>query len=98
MGGQSSSLRTKRLNMERAALPRLGFRLSESNSSWTILKAAQRRALAAGAREHSPVTETRCEMTGPHPIQRILQGAVVDRFGPMRLIQKLELGEIVVLR
>ena len=48
--------------------------------------AVQGRALAAGAREHSPVTEDLYDMPGPEPIRRILQGAVVDPFGHMWLI------------
>jgi PhnB protein len=51
--------------------------------------AVQRRALAAGAREHSPVSEDRFEMAGPNPIKRIVQGAVVDPFGHMWLIGKI---------
>jgi PhnB protein len=47
------------------------------------------KAVAAGAREHSPVTEDRYEMDGPKPIKRILQGAVVDPFGHMWLIGKI---------
>jgi len=50
--------------------------------------AVQRRALAAGAREHSPVTEEQFAMTGPEPIKRILQGAIVDPFGHIWLIGK----------
>jgi PhnB protein len=49
----------------------------------------QARALAAGAKQHSPVTEDRYEMPGPEPIHRILQGAVVDPFGHMWLIGKV---------
>ena len=41
----------------------------------------QRRALAAGSVEHSPVTEEQFEMKGPKPIKRILQGAITDPFG-----------------
>ncbi len=51
--------------------------------------AVQRAAIAAGAREHSPVTEDHFEMAGPKPIRRILQGAVVDPFGHMWLIGKV---------
>jgi PhnB protein len=47
-----------------------------------------RRALAAGAREHSPVKEHEHETTGPRPIRRMLQGAVVDPFGHLWLIGK----------
>lgn len=48
-----------------------------------------RRALAAGAVEHSPVSEDEYEMKGPNPIKRMLQGAVVDPFGHMWLIGKI---------
>lgn len=51
--------------------------------------AMQRAAIAAGAKEHSPVTEDRFEMAGPRPIRRILQGAVVDPFGHMWLIGRV---------
>ncbi|HYY72072.1 MAG TPA: VOC family protein [Candidatus Bathyarchaeia archaeon] len=50
--------------------------------------AVQRQALAAGASEHSPVEEHTHETTGPRPIRRMLQGAVVDPFGHMWLIGK----------
>jgi PhnB protein len=46
-------------------------------------------ALAAGATEHSHVQEHTYEMMGPHPIKRILQGAVIDPFGHMWLIGKI---------
>ena len=45
-------------------------------------------ALAAGAVEHSPVQEHSYPVIGPHPIGRMLQGAVVDPFGHMWLIGK----------
>jgi PhnB protein len=48
-----------------------------------------KRALAAGATEHSHVQEHTYEMTGPHPIKRMLQGAVIDPFGHMWLIGKI---------
>lgn len=48
-----------------------------------------RRSLAAGAVEHSPVSEDTYEMKGPNPIKRMLQGAVVDPFGHMWLIGKI---------
>jgi PhnB protein len=48
-----------------------------------------RRALNAGAVEHSPVSEDRYQMEGPYPIRRILQGAVVDPFGHTWLIGKI---------
>jgi PhnB protein len=51
--------------------------------------AVQRRALAAGAAEHSPVEEHQHEMSGRKPIKRMLQGAVVDPFGHMWLIGKI---------
>ena len=50
--------------------------------------AVQRRALSAGATEHSPVEEHSFETTGPRPIKRMLQGAVADPFGHMWLIGK----------
>jgi PhnB protein len=46
----------------------------------------QRRALDAGAHEHSPVEEHRHTTTGPRAIHRMLQGAVIDPFGHMWLI------------
>jgi PhnB protein len=45
-------------------------------------------ALAAGAKNHSPVQEHQHATTGPKPIHRMLQGAVVDPFGHMWLIGK----------
>ena len=45
-------------------------------------------AVAAGAVEHSPVQEHNYPTSGPHPIGRMLQGAVVDPFGHMWLIGK----------
>jgi PhnB protein len=50
--------------------------------------AVQARALAAGATEHSPVEEHTHTTRGPHPIGRMLQGAVVDPFGHLWLIGK----------
>lgn len=50
--------------------------------------AVQRRALAAGATAHSPVEEHTHTTDGPHPIRRMLQGAVVDPFGHIWLIGK----------
>jgi PhnB protein len=47
-----------------------------------------RRALLAGAKEHSPVLEHEHPTSGPSPIKRMLQGAVVDPFGHMWLIGK----------
>jgi PhnB protein len=49
----------------------------------------QRRALAAGAVERSPVSEDQFQMAGPFPIKRIQQGAVIDPFGHMWLIGKI---------
>ncbi len=46
-------------------------------------------AVAAGAQEHSPVKEDRYDMSGPRPIRRILQGAVLDPFGHIWLIGKI---------
>jgi PhnB protein len=50
--------------------------------------AVHKRALAAGAVEHSPVNEHSHATVGPHPIKRMLQGAVLDPFGHMWLIGK----------
>jgi PhnB protein len=50
--------------------------------------ATQRSALSAGAVEHSPVTEDVHTTVGPHPIRRMLQGAVIDPFGHLWLIGK----------
>ena len=51
--------------------------------------AVQKRALAAGAREHSPVVEHTHPTQGPSPIKRMLQGAVTDPFGHLWLIGKI---------
>jgi PhnB protein len=48
-----------------------------------------KRALHAGAIEHSPVNEHTHETVGPHPIKRMQQGAVIDPFGQMWLIGKI---------
>jgi PhnB protein len=48
-----------------------------------------RQALAAGAVEHSPVREHRHSTTGPDPISRMLQGALVDPFGHLWLVGKI---------
>jgi PhnB protein len=48
-----------------------------------------RRALDAGAVEHSPVEEHTHETMGPKPIKRMLQGALVDPFGHMWLIGRI---------
>ena len=50
--------------------------------------AVHRLAVAAGAVEHSPVEEHTHATDGPHPIKRMLQGAVVDPFGHLWLIGK----------
>ena len=50
--------------------------------------AVHRKAIAAGAKEHSPVREHTHETFGPRPIRRMLQGAVLDRFGHIWLIGK----------
>jgi hypothetical protein len=41
--------------------------------------AMHKKALAAGATEHSPVEEHQHTTIGPQPIRRVLQGAVVTR-------------------
>jgi PhnB protein len=46
------------------------------------------KALAAGAINRSPVEEHTHPTTGPRPIKRMLQGAVLDPFGHMWLIGK----------
>jgi PhnB protein len=51
--------------------------------------AVHSQALAAGAIEHSPMREHAHTMTGPRPIKRMLQGAVVDPFGHIWLIGKI---------
>ncbi len=51
--------------------------------------AVHKRALAAGAMEHSAVKEHAYEMDGPRPIKRMLQGAVLDPFGHQWLIGKI---------
>jgi len=51
--------------------------------------AVHRRALGAGAVEHSPVEEHTHETIGPKPIKRMVQGALVDPFGHMWLIGKI---------
>jgi PhnB protein len=47
------------------------------------------RAVAAGARELDPVREHHDKTTGPRPISRMLQGAIVDPFGHMWLIGRI---------
>jgi PhnB protein len=51
--------------------------------------AVHSRALAAGAKDHSPVEEHEHTTIGPSPIKRMLQGAVLDPFGHMWLIGKI---------
>jgi PhnB protein len=51
--------------------------------------AVHKRALDAGATEHSPVNEHTHETVGPHPIKRMQQGAVVDPFGHLWLIGRI---------
>jgi PhnB protein len=51
--------------------------------------AVHRRAVAAGAIEKDPVREHEHATTGPRPIGRMLQGAVVDPFGHMWLVGKI---------
>lgn len=51
-------------------------------------RAVQRRALHAGAVEHSPIEEHEHPTHGPKPIRRMLQGAIVDPFGHIWLIGK----------
>jgi|SRR5271165_2132471 len=50
--------------------------------------AAHKQAVAAGAKNRSPVEEHQYATTGPKPLGRMLQGAVVDPFGHMWLIGK----------
>ena len=50
--------------------------------------AVLRRAVAAGAIERNPVREHTHATAGPHPIKRMLQGALVDPFGHMWLVGK----------
>ena len=50
--------------------------------------AVHKQALAAGAIDHSPVREHNHSVTGPRPIGRMLQGAVVDPFGHLWLVGK----------
>jgi len=38
----------------------------------------QRRAIAAGAKQHSAVSEHLYPTAGPRPIRRMLQGAIID--------------------
>ena len=50
--------------------------------------AVHKRALAAGATNHSPMEEHEHATAGPKPIKRMLQGAVLDPSGHMWLIGK----------
>jgi uncharacterized glyoxalase superfamily protein PhnB len=50
--------------------------------------AVHRRAVAAGATEHSPVVEHKHPTLGPRPINRMLQGSFLDPFGHMWLVGK----------
>jgi PhnB protein len=47
-----------------------------------------RKAVSAGAVQHSPVQEHLHNTIGPQPVKRMLQGAVVDPFGHLWLIGK----------
>jgi uncharacterized glyoxalase superfamily protein PhnB len=51
--------------------------------------AIQAQAIGAGAAQHSPVEEHTYATTGPRPITRMLQGAVLDPFGHLWLIGKI---------
>jgi PhnB protein len=51
--------------------------------------AVHRTALAAGAIERDPVSEHRHTTSGPRPISRMLQGALLDPFGHMWLVGKI---------
>jgi PhnB protein len=51
--------------------------------------AVQRRAMAAGAMEHSPVQEHEHQTEGPAPIKRMLQGGVLDPYGHIWIIGKI---------
>jgi PhnB protein len=50
--------------------------------------AVHKKALAAGAKEHSPVNHHEHPTVGPKPTRRMLQGAVTDPFGHVWLIGK----------
>ena len=76
--------------------PQYGTR-SPSSAGFTTVRielfvgdpvAVHREALAVGAIQHSPVEEHEHHVTGPAPIKRMLQGAIVDPFGHMWLIGK----------
>ena len=51
--------------------------------------AVHARAVAAGALDHSPVKEHTHTTVGPRPIERMLQGAVVDPFGHLWLVGRI---------
>ena len=51
--------------------------------------AVHERAVAAGAIEKDPVEEHTHTTVGPHPISRMLQGALVDPFGHMWLVGRI---------
>ena len=51
--------------------------------------AVHRRALGAGAVEHIPVEEHTDDRSAPKPIERLLQGALVEPFGHMWLFGKI---------
>jgi PhnB protein len=51
--------------------------------------AVHSKALATGAIEHSPVREHTHTTMGPHPIKRMLQGAILDPFGHLWLVGKI---------
>jgi PhnB protein len=51
--------------------------------------AVHRQAVAAGARDRSAVEERQHPMQGPHPMQRMLQGSVVDPSGHRWLVGKI---------
>jgi hypothetical protein len=53
------------------------------------LIAVHKGAVAAGATEQSPVREHTHDVTGPHPIKRMLQRSVLDPFGHMWLVGKI---------
>ena len=50
--------------------------------------AVHKRAVAAGAIEHGPVSQHEHQTIGPKPIRRMLQGTVLDPFGHKWLIGK----------
>lgn len=51
--------------------------------------AVHRQALQAGANDRSPVEEHEHDTSGPWPLKRMLQGAVLDPSGHMWLIGKI---------